>query len=264
MKIDLSGKVAIVTGSTGGIGLAIARGLADCGATVILNGPEQGAVDRALAALWVAVPMAEIRGVVADLSVAAGCDALVKTEPTCDILVNNVGIFGPHDFFDIPDSEWTRFFELNVMSGVRLSRAYIPAMLERNWGRVVFLSSESGLNIPPDMIHYGFTKTAVLAIARGLAKRLAGTRVTVNSVLPGPTLTEGVEDMLKGKAQNTGQSIEEAALAFVKANRPSSIIGRMATPEEVANMVVYAVSPQASATTGAALRVDGGIVDTIA
>ena len=264
MKIDLSGKVAIVTGSTGGIGLAIARGLADCGATVILNGPEQGAVDRALAALSVAVPMAEIRGVVADLSVAAGCDALVKTEPTCDILVNNVGIFGPHDFFDIPDSEWTRFFELNVMSGVRLSRAYIPAMLERNWGRVVFLSSESGLNIPPDMIHYGFTKTAVLAIARGLAKRLAGTRVTVNSVLPGPTLTDGVEDMLKGKAQNTGQSIEEVALAFVKANRPSSIIGRMATPEEVANMVVYAVSPQASATTGAALRVDGGIVDTIA
>ena len=264
MKIDLSDKVAIVTGSTGGIGLAIARGLADCGATAILNGPEQGVVDRALAAVRVAVPMAEIRGVVADLSVAAGCDALVKTEPTCDILVNNVGIFGPHDFFDIPDSEWTRFFELNVMSGVRLSRAYIPAMLERNWGRVVFLSSESGLNIPPDMIHYGFTKTAVLAIARGLAKRLAGTRVTVNSVLPGPTLTEGVEDMLKGRAQNTGQSIEEAALAFVKANRPSSIIGRMATPEEVANMVVYAVSPQASATTGAALRVDGGIVDTIA
>src|SRR5215472_2874975 len=189
MKIDLSGKVAIVTGSTGGIGLAIARGLAGCGATVILNGPEQGAVDRALAALWVAVPMAEIRGVVADPSVAAGCDALVKTEPTCDILVNNVGIFGPHDFFDIPDSEWTRFFELNVMSGVRLSRAYIPAMLERNWGRVVFLSSESGLNIPPDMIHFGFTKTAVLAIARGLAKRAAGTGVTVNSLRTGATTT---------------------------------------------------------------------------
>ena len=185
MKIDLSGKVAIVTGSTGGIGLAIVRGLADCGATVIPNGPEQGVVDRALAAVRVAVPMAEIRGVVADLSAAAGCDALVKTEPTCDILINNVGIFGPHDFFDIPDSEWTRFFELNVMSGVRLSRAYIPAMVERNWGRVVFLSSESGLNIPPDMIHYGFTKTAVLAIARGLAKRLAGTRVTVNSCSPG-------------------------------------------------------------------------------
>jgi len=161
-------------------------------------------------------------------------------------------------------SEWTQFFEVNVMSGVRLSRAYMPAMLERNWGRVVFLSSESGLNIPPDMIQYGFTKTAVLAIARGLAKRAAGTGVTVNSVLPGPTLTEGVEDMLKATAENTGQSIEQAAQAFVEATRPSSIIGRMATPEEVANMVVYAASPQASATTGAALRVDGGIVDTIA
>jgi len=151
-----------------------------------------------------------------------------------------------------------------VMSGVRLSRAYMPAMLERDWGRVVFLSPESALNIPPEMIHYGFTKTAVLAIARGLAKRAAGTGVTVNSVLPGPTFSEGVEDMLKSMAQNTGQSIEQAALAFVKGYRPSSIIGRMATPEEVANMVVYAVSPQASATTGAALRVDGGVVDTIA
>jgi len=170
---------------------------------------------------------------------------------------------GPQDFFDIPDGEWTRFFELNLMSGVRLSRAYMPAMLERNWGRVVFLSSESALNIPVDMIHYGFTKTAQLAIARGLAKRVAGTGVTVNSVLPGPTLTEGVKDMLKATAANTGQSIEQAAQAFVEATRPSSIIRRMA-PEEVANIVVYPVSPQASATTGAALRVDGGIVDTVA
>ena len=264
MKIDLSNKIAIVTGSTGGIGFAIARGLAASGATVVVNGLEQGAVDKALVALRATVPVAAVRGAVADLSVAAGCNALVETEPACDILVNNVGIFGPRDFFDIPDSEWTRFFELNVMSGVRLSRAYMPAMLERNWGRVVFLSSESGLNIPPDMIHYGFTKTAVLALARGLAKRVTGTGVTVNSVLPGPTLTEGVEDMLKATAANTGQSIEQAAQAFVEATRPSSIIRRMATPEEVANMVVYAASPQASATTGAALRVDGGIVDTIA
>jgi len=264
MKIDLTGKTAIVTGSTGGIGLAIARGLADCGATVIINGRKQSAVDRAMAAVREAVPNAELRGVAADLATAAGCDALVKAEPACDILVNNVGIYGPQDFFDIPDSEWTRFFEINVMSGVRMSRAYMPAMLERNWGRVVFLSSESGLNIPPDMIHYGFTKTAVLAIARGLAKRAAGTGVTVNSVLPGPTLSEGVEDMLKEAVEETGQSIEQAALAFVRANRPSSIIRRLATPEEVANMVVYAVSPQASATTGAALRVDGGVVDTIA
>jgi NAD(P)-dependent dehydrogenase (short-subunit alcohol dehydrogenase family) len=264
LKIDLLDKVAIVTGATGGIGFAIAQGLAACGATVVVNGLEQGAVDKALVALRATVPVAEIRGAVADLSVAGGCNALVKAEPMCDILVNNVGVYGPQDFFDISDSEWTRFFEVNVMSGVRLSRAYIPAMLERNWGRVVFLSSESGLNIPPDMIHYGFTKTAVLAIARGLAKRVAGTGVTVNSVLPGPTLTEGVEDMLKATAANTGQSIEQAAQAFVEAARPSSIIRRMATPEEVANMVVYAASPQASATTGAALRVDGGIVDTIA
>jgi NAD(P)-dependent dehydrogenase (short-subunit alcohol dehydrogenase family) len=211
-----------------------------------------------------AVPGAELRGVAADLAAAAGCDALVKAEPACEILVNNVGIYGPQDFFDIPDSEWTRFFEVNVMSGVRLSRAYMPAMLDRNWGRIVFLSSESALNIPPDMIHYGFTKTAVLAIARGLAKRAAGTGVTVNSVLPGPTLSEGVERMLERAAQEAGQSIEQAAVAFVKANRPSSIIRRAATTEEVANMVIYAVSPQASATTGAALRVDGGVVDTIA
>jgi NAD(P)-dependent dehydrogenase (short-subunit alcohol dehydrogenase family) len=217
-----------------------------------------------VAAVNAAAPRAEVRGVAADLAAAAGCDALVKAEPACDILVNNVGIYGPQDFFDIPDSEWTRFFEVNVMSGVRLSRAYMPAMLERNWGRVVFLSSESALNIPADMIHYGFTKTAVLSISRGLAKRAAGTGVTVNAVLPGPTLSEGVEGMLKEATKKSGQSIDQAAVAFVKAMRPSSIIQRAATTEEVANMVVYAVSPQASATTGASLRVDGGVVDTIA
>jgi NAD(P)-dependent dehydrogenase (short-subunit alcohol dehydrogenase family) len=266
MKIDLSGKTAIVTGSTGGIGFAIARGLADCGATVVVNGLTQAAVDRAVATVKASAPAGDVRGVAADLAASAGCGALVSAEPTCDILVNNVGIYGPQDFFDIPDSEWTRFFEVNVMSGVRLSRAYMPAMLERNWGRVVFLSSESALNIPPDMIHYGFSKTAVLAIARGLAKRAAGTGVTVNSVLPGPTLSEGIVDMLKEAAEaaeKAGQTIEQAAVAWVKANRPSSIIQRAATTEEVANMVVYAVSPQASATTGAALRVDGGVVDTI-
>jgi NAD(P)-dependent dehydrogenase (short-subunit alcohol dehydrogenase family) len=184
MKIDLSGKTAIVTGSTGGIGFAIARGLADCGATVVVNGLTQAAVDRAVATVKASAPAGDVRGVAADLAASAGCGALVSAEPTCDILVNNVGIYGPQDFFDIPDSEWTRFFEVNVMSGVRLSRAYMPAMIERNWGRVVFLSSESALNIPPDMIHYGFSKTAVLAIARGLAKRAAGTGVTVNSVSP--------------------------------------------------------------------------------
>src|ERR1700731_1867769 len=264
MNIDLPRKTAVVTGSTAGIGSAIARTLAECGATIVLNGRTKAAVEKAVARVKSAGSSADVRGIAADLATAAGCGKLVKAEPTCDILVNNVGIYGPQDFFDIPDSEWTRFFEVNVMSGVRLSRAYMPAMLERNWGRVVFLSSESALNIPVEMIHYGFTKTAVLAISRGLAKRAAGTGVTVNAVLPGPTFSEGVEEMLKSAADSTGQSIEQAAQAFVEAAMPSSIIRRVATAEEVANMVVYAVSPQASATTGAALRVDGGVVDAIA
>jgi len=210
------------------------------------------------------LPDAILRGVAADVGAAEGCDSLVEAEPSADILINNVGIFGPQDFFEIPDGEWMRFFEVNVMSGVRLSRAYLPGMLERNWGRIVFLSSESAINIPVDMIHYGFTKTANLAISRGLAKRAAGTGVTVNAVLPGPTLSEGVRAMLKPMAEEAGQSIDEAAEAFVTQHRPSSIIRRAATPEEVASMVVYVASPQASATTGAALRVDGGVLDTIA
>jgi len=231
---------------------------------VVINGRTQGAVDKAISALKKANPDAIVRGTAADLGTAQGCNALVKAEPSIDILVNNVGIYGPQDFFQIPDAEWTRFFEVNVMSGVRLSRAYLPGMIERDWGRVVFLSSESALNIPADMIHYGFTKTAYLAIARGLAKRVAGSGVTVNSVLPGPTLSEGVEAMLEDAAKQAGQSIEEAAVAFVKTQRPSSIIQRAATADEVAHMVVYACSPQASATTGAALRVDGGVIDTLA
>jgi NAD(P)-dependent dehydrogenase (short-subunit alcohol dehydrogenase family) len=264
MKIDLSGKTAVVSGSTGGIGFAIAKGLAECGAAVVLSGRTRTAVQESVAALMRTAPDATVRGVAADLGTPEGCAALLKAEPSADILVNNVGIYGPQDFFEIPDEEWTRFFEVNVMSGVRLSRAYLPGMLKRNWGRVVFVSSESAMNIPPDMIHYGFTKTANLAISRGLAKRVTGTRVTVNAVLPGPTLTEGVAAMLKESAGKAGQSIEEAARAFVKANRPSSILQRAATVEEVANLVVYVCSHQASATTGAALRVDGGVVDTIA
>ncbi len=264
MHIDLSGKSAVVSGSTAGIGFAIAQGLAAAGADVVINGRTQASVDKAVAALKIAAPGVSIRAVAADLGSAAGCAALIEAEPSADILVNNVGIFGPQDFFDIPDAEWTRFFEVNVMAGVRLSRAYLPGMLKRDWGRVIFLSSESGLNIPADMIHYGVTKTADLALARGLAKRAAGTGVTVNSVLPGPTLSEGVRAMLKDAASATGQSIEEAAAAFIRAHRPSSIIQRAATAEEVANLVVYVASPQASATTGAALRVDGGVVDTIA
>jgi NAD(P)-dependent dehydrogenase (short-subunit alcohol dehydrogenase family) len=264
MKIDLSDKTAIVTGSTAGIGFAIAKGLAEAGARVVVNGRNQASVDATVAALRQAVSGAVVRGVAADLGTAEGCAAVAAAEPATDVLVNNLGIFGPQDFFEIPDSEWTRFFEVNVMSGVRLSRAYLPGMVERNWGRIIFLSSESALNIPVDMIHYGFTKTALLAISRGLAKRVAGSGVTVNAVLPGPTLSEGVEAMLEENAHKAGLSIEEAASAFVKANRPSSVIQRPATVDEVANMVVYVASPQASATTGAALRVDGGVVDTIA
>jgi len=263
MNIDLSNKVAIVTGSTRGIGFAIALGLVRAGATVVITGREQLNVDAALQSIRSAVAGANVRGVAVDLGTAAGFEMLVKAEPQADILVNNVGIFAMQDFADIPDSEWSRFFEVNVMSGVRASRAYLPGMKTKNWGRIVFISSESGLNIPVDMIHYGFTKTGNLAVSRGLAKSLAGTGITVNAVLPGPTLSEGVQALLA----DTGESIESVtkkANAFVRAHRPTSILQRVATPEEVANMVVYVCSPQASATTGAALRVDGGVVDTIA
>jgi NAD(P)-dependent dehydrogenase (short-subunit alcohol dehydrogenase family) len=263
MRIDLSNKTAVITGSTAGIGFAIAKGLGAAGAAVVLNGRKQARVDHALEKLRKEVPNAVSRGVATNVGTAAGCAALVEAEPSADILVNNVGIYGPHDFFEIPDIEWTRFFDVNVLSGIRLSRAYAPGMVERGWGRVVFLSSESALNIPTDMIHYGFTKTANLAISRGLAKRLAGTGVTVNAVLPGPTLSAGVEAMLADTARKAGQSVEEAGAEFVRTNRSSSIIQRMASVEEVANLVVYVASPQASATTGAALRVDGGVVDTI-
>ena len=263
MQIDLSGKKALVTGSTKGIGLAAAKGLAAAGADVIVNGRAQAQVDEAIAAVRRAVPSAQARGIAADLGTADGCETLVAALSACDVLVNNVGVFGPQDFFETPDREWQRFFDVNVMSGVRLARAYLPGMQKQGWGRVVFLSSESGFNIPADMIHYGFTKTAVMSIARGLAKRMAGTGVTVNSVLPGPTLSEGVASMLEDEVEKSSKSLEEVGVEFVKRNRPSSIIERPADVEEVANMIVYACSPQASATTGASLRVDGGVVDTI-
>jgi NAD(P)-dependent dehydrogenase (short-subunit alcohol dehydrogenase family) len=263
MHIDLSGKTAIVTGSTGGIGFAIGKGLAQAGATVVLNGRRQMAVKDAVRALKAAVSTAQVRGVAADLGTAQGCAAVVQAEPAADILVNNVGIFGPHDFFETPDEEWERFLAINVMSGVRLSRAYLPGMKKQGWGRVIFLSSESALNIPADMIHYGVTKTTDLALSRGLAKRMAGTGVTVNAILPGPTLSEGVREMLRPEQEKTGRPIEEIAAGFVKRERPSSIIQRAATVEEVANLAVYVASPLSSATTGAALRVDGGVVDSI-
>lgn len=264
MHIDLSGKTAVVTGSTAGIGYAIAKGLAQAGATVVVNGRQQASVGETIAKLEKEAPGARLRGVAADLGTAEGCAQFVRAVPDCDILVNNVGIFELKDFFETPDEDWTRFFEVNVMSGVRLSRAYAPKLVEKGWGRIVFIASESALNIPADMIHYGFTKTANLSVSRGLAKRLAGTGVTVNAVLPGPTLTEGVAEMLKDDAAKAHVSIEEAGTAFVKAHRSSSIIQRLAQPDEVANMVVYVCSPQAPATSGAALRVDGGVVDTIA
>ena len=263
MKIDLSGKTAIVTGSTAGIGFAAAKGLAEVGAAVVVNGRTAAGVDKAVADLTDVVPGAVFRGVAADAGTADGCAALVAAEPTADILVNNVGIYGPQDFFETPDADWARFFEVNVMSGVRLSRAYLPGMIERGWGRVQFISSESGLNIPVEMVHYGFTKTANLSVSRGLAKRVAGTGVTVNAILPGPTLSVGVEAMVRDSMAESGKSFEEAAAAFAMEKRPGTLIRRLATAEEVANLIVYAASPQASATTGAALRVDGGIVDTI-
>lgn len=263
MKIDLTGKTAIVSGSTAGIGFAVAEGLAIAGARVVINGREEASVDNALQRLRGTLPDADVRGVAADLGTAEGAAALIASEASCDILVNNLGIYGAQDFFEIDDAEWRRYFEVNVLSGVRLSRHYLPAMAAKGWGRVVFMSSESAFNIPADMIHYGFTKTALVSIARGLAKRMAGTGVTVNSVLPGPTLSEGLKANLGDEAQKTGKSVEELAREFVLTKRPSSIIERASTVEEIANMVVYTCSTQASASTGAALRVDGGVIDTI-
>jgi NAD(P)-dependent dehydrogenase (short-subunit alcohol dehydrogenase family) len=263
MNIDLTGKTAIVTGSTAGIGYAAAAGLAESGATVVVNGRTAKSVEAALAKLRQRLPRASLRGVAADLATAEGCAALVAAERHADILVNNAGIFELADFFEADDATWDRHWQVNVMSGVRLSRAYLPGMQERRWGRVIFISSESGFNIPVEMIHYGVSKTADVAVARGLAKRMAGTGVTVNAVLPGPTLTDGVAAMLAEEAKKTGKPIAAVAAAFVAAHRPSSIIRRAATPEEVASMVVYAASPQASATTGAALRVDGGVIDSL-
>jgi len=262
MNIDLSGKTALVTGSTAGIGHAIAKGLAASGASVVINGRGQDKVDAAVRKLEGAG--AKVRGIAADVSTASGCKALVAALPEVDILINNAGIFEPKDFFDIPDEDWSRFFEVNVMSGVRLSRAYMKGMLKRNWGRIVFISSESGLNIPVEMIHYGMSKTAQLSVARGLAQLTQGTAVTVNSVLPGPTMSEGVETFVKDLAKQNGQSVDEAAANFVKQHRPSSLIQRFASVEEIANMVVYVASKEASATNGAALRAEGGIVNTIA
>src|ERR1700731_1040235 len=264
MHIDLKGKTALVTGSTSGIGHAIARKLALAGADGVVNGRGRDKVDAPTAAIAGAAPGSKVRGVAADVATAAGCAALAAAQPEVDILINNAGIFEPKGFLEIPDQEWSRFFEVNVMSGVRLSRAYFPGMLKRNWGRIVFISSESALNIPKEMIHYGTTKTAQLAVSRGLAEMTKGTAVTVNSVLPGPTMSEGVEAFIKDIAKHNGVSVEEATRQFFQQQRPTSLLQRFATVEEIANLVVYAASNQSSATNGAALRAEGGIVQTIA
>ena len=263
MQIDLSGKTALVTGSTEGIGFAIAEALGRCGASVIVNGRKPDKIDAAIARLEAKVPGARFLPAAADVGTAEGCAALIAGVSTVDVLVNNAGIFEPSDFFETGDESWERHWQVNVMAGIRLSRAYLPAMEKAGWGRVIFLSSESGFNIPVEMIHYGVSKTADIAVARGLAKRMAGTGVTVNSVLPGPTLSDGVKTMLKDEVAKSGKTIEEAAADFVTTHRPSSILRRAASVEEVANMVAYIASPLASATTGAAVRVDGGVVDTL-
>ena len=258
MDLQLSDKLALVSGSTKGIGLAIATGLAREGARVIVNGRSEKSVNEALAKIRQNASAAKLAGFPGDLATAAGVDKLVKQFPSVDILVNNLGIFEPKPFEQIPDADWLRFFEVNVLSGIRLSRAYLPGMKKKNWGRIVFISSESGIQIPAEMIHYGTTKTAQLAVSRGLAETCAGTGVTVNAVLPGPTHSDGVDEFVK--QLSGGKPFAEFEQEFFKSVRPSSLIRRFATTDEVANLVVYVCSPRSSATNGAALRVDGGVV----
>jgi NAD(P)-dependent dehydrogenase (short-subunit alcohol dehydrogenase family) len=263
VDLKISGKTALVTGSTAGIGLAIARSLALEGARVYLNGRTQARVDQALATIRSEIPNAKVDGIAADFSGAAGADTIVAKLIAVDILVNNVGIFEPKPFLDIPDEDWFRFFEVNFMSGVRLSRSYLPGMLARNWGRILFISSESAVQIPVEMIHYGMTKTAQVAIARGIAESVAGTGVTVNSVLAGPTASEGVGGFVAALARQQNKSTAKVEREFFEHARPSSLLKRFATVDEVASMVSYLAGESSSATNGAALRVDGGVVRAI-
>jgi NAD(P)-dependent dehydrogenase (short-subunit alcohol dehydrogenase family) len=264
MIIDLTGRKAVVSGSTGGIGRAIAEGLAKAGATVTINGRGQERVGAALSEMRAAIPNAKIDGIAADLATSDGVAAFVGEASDADILVNNLGTAIPRAFADLKDEDWFNLFETNVMSGVRLTRHYLPAMVKRGWGRVVFISSESAVNIPKEMIDYGMTKTAQLAISRGLAESVAGSGVTVNAVLPGPTRSEGLGRYVKAAAEAQGVTQDVIEQQFLTNLRPTSLIKRFATTEEVANMVVYVCSEQASATTGAALRVDGGVVRFVA
>ena len=259
MDLDLDGKLALVSGSTAGIGHAIAEALAREGARVIVNGRTEAAVDGAVAQLKASTG-GEVLGFAGDLSVAEVAEEVARRHPGVEILVNNLGIFEAKPFEDIPDDDWRRFFDVNVLSGVRLARLYLPAMQRANWGRIIFISSESGVQIPQEMIHYGMTKSAQIAVARGLAEALAGTAITVNSVLPGPTRSRGVGDFVEAFAKAEGKTREVFEAEFFKVARPTSLIKRFATTEEVAAMVAYLASPLASATTGAAVRVDGGVI----
>lgn len=259
MDLQLTDKLALVTGSTAGIGLAIATSLAREGARVIVNGRSQAAVDAAIAKLT-ADAGNQVYGFAGDLGTAQAASELVAKFPAVEILINNLGIFEPKPFEAIPDEDWLRFFNVNVLSGIRLARAYLPTMRRNNWGRIIFISSESGMQIPAEMIHYGVTKTAQIAVSRGLAEAVAGTGITVNSVLPGPTRSRGVNEFVDTMAKSENKSFSEFEQEFFAKVRPTSLIKRFAAPEEVAALVTYVASPLASATTGAALRVDGGVV----
>jgi NAD(P)-dependent dehydrogenase (short-subunit alcohol dehydrogenase family) len=259
MDLNLEGRRALITGSTAGIGLAIATSLAREGARVIVTGRTQVGVTKAVDDVRAATG-GDVVGFAGDLGTAAAADELVHRHSEIEILVNNLGIFEPMPFEQISDSDWMRFFEVNVLSGARLARLCLPAMKRANWGRIIFISSESALQIPVEMIHYGVTKTAQIALARGLAEAVAGTGITVNSVLPGPTKSRGVVDFVDALSQSSGKSFEEFETDFFEKVRPTSLIKRFAAPEEVASLVTYIASPLASATTGAALRVDGGVV----
>src|SRR6202795_2979628 len=261
MDLQLRGKIALVSGSTAGIGNAIATSLAREGASVIVNGRTAAAVDAAVSSMKAATG-GEVLGFAGDLSVAAVAESLFQRHPAVDVLVNNLGIFEVRPFEEISDADWQRFFDVNVLSGARLARLYFPGMLQRNWGRIIFISSESGYQIPAEMIHYGMTKAAQIAVARGLAELTAGSGVTVNSVLPGPTRSRGVGDFVTEMAAAAGQTALQVEQDFFRTARPTSLLKRFATPEEVAALVSYVASPVSSATNGAALRVDGGVIKT--
>lgn len=263
MDLGLKDKRVLVTGSTAGIGLATARALAAEGAHVTVNGRTQARVDSAIDELRGDLPGATVTGIAADLSSSEGCEILIDQLQEIDVLVNNLGIFEPKSFEQITDEDWLRFFETNVLSGVRLSRHYVRGMRSRDWGRIVFVSSESALQIPAEMIHYGMTKTAQLAVARGLAETLVGTNVTVNSVLPGPTSSEGVGAIVARMAAEREVDVATVEREFLSAARPSSLLQRFTTPAEIAALIAYVCSTQASATTGAALRADGGVVRSV-